>query len=135
VRHDPPTAGELADASRAVDDALRRLPAARPNHVVLTGGTATHVALIAGSTDQSVRLESTALDRIAVALAALPAGAIVDAYHVDPQRARVLPVGAVELKTVARFYAATSVVITRHGIREGVIIEERESAKDGPADG
>lgn len=133
VRHDPPHAAEQEDIRSYVTSELRRLPQARADTVVLTGGTAKHVAFLAGAEGTKVVLDRGALDRVQHLVCSLSAEAVVERYGVEPERARVLPAGITALQAIAAYYEASQVVITWQGIREGTIVDYLERAGRWPS--
>ncbi|HEX8917604.1 MAG TPA: hypothetical protein VF898_03805 [Chloroflexota bacterium] len=122
VQHDPPQSDELEAVASFVRETLQRLPEAHCELAVFTGGTATNVALLAGSQDRVAHLSMAQVEEVVHTLATLPATEIVQRYGVQEERAQVLPAGAAAVHAIAGFYAARDIVITRHGIREGTLL-------------
>jgi exopolyphosphatase/guanosine-5'-triphosphate,3'-diphosphate pyrophosphatase len=123
VEHDPPTAAEEERVADHVRSVLATLPPVQAELAVFTGGTARHVAMLAGLEGTIMYADVETLDWIVALLRAQPSAAIVSRYGVEPERAKVLPAGAIALRIVAGFYRVERVAITRHGIREGVIVD------------
>jgi exopolyphosphatase/guanosine-5'-triphosphate,3'-diphosphate pyrophosphatase len=123
VHHDPPTAAELEEIRRDVAAALETLPSFRATCVIFTGGTASHVAMLLGEEGVSVELSLLELQRVRELLSTEPAAEIVQRFNIRPERAQVLPAGVCALESIVAFYHVEKVVITRHGIREGIIID------------
>ena len=122
VTHDPATGAEVAAmraiALEAVDGALE----ARPSEVVAVGGTASNLlkVLHAGDGDRTLTR-----DGIAEALAILggqPSALAAERYLIRPNRARILPAGAVILDAILDRYRVGSVRVSEAGIREGAIL-------------
>ena len=122
IEHDPPSASEVQAVGDGVVGTLRGLPEAKVARVVFTGGTASHIALLAHAEGEVAEFSPHDLDDIIHLLTRQPAEDIITAYGVQPERAHVLPAGAVALATIADFYRAEKVVITRRGIREGALL-------------
>lgn len=142
VHHDPPTPEEHDQLAAYVRSVLQRLPrpgtsltprrggvpAAQVELAVFTGGTATHVAIIAGLQGTVETTVPTTLDRVVDILTSHPASEIVSRYNIKEERAKVLPAGAMALQTIAQYYHADRIVISRHGIREGAILDSLDRA-------
>lgn len=123
VHHDPPHADEVAALERHVDVLLGTLPPANPQLGVFTGGTAAHVASLAGSNDEPTHMHTAELLHIRNTVNSLPARSVIAKYGVAPERAQVLAAGISALAAVVTHYNIDHVVITRHGIREGVLVD------------
>jgi exopolyphosphatase/pppGpp-phosphohydrolase len=106
-----------------VRSVLEGLPPARAEVAILTGGTATHLAWLAGRDGMIEHIDSHTVERVMAILSSQPASEIVSQYDVKPERAQVLPAGVRALQTLAQFYAVDRIVITRRGIREGTLID------------
>ncbi|HEY5436042.1 MAG TPA: hypothetical protein VIK13_12475 [Candidatus Limnocylindrales bacterium] len=130
VRADPPTLAETgamrAEAHRLVADA----PEAAPTDVVAVGGTASNLLRLL--------LPGTALDRmltrrrITVALAMLAVEGSADAatrHLIRPERARILPAGAIIVDTILEHYGLDRLHVSEGGMREGAVLA---AAKAGP---
>jgi exopolyphosphatase/guanosine-5'-triphosphate,3'-diphosphate pyrophosphatase len=127
VHHDPPKPDELAAVDGFVTEVLDRLPPADADQIVFTGGTATHAAAMAGASGTIDRLVVGTLERMLDVAASRPADEIAATYRFQQERARVLPAGIATLRAIARHYEVDHVVITRNGIREGVLIDRFRS--------
>ncbi len=114
---DPPTAAQLAEARADVERALAGHRPPRPAVAVAVGGSATSLGRVAGPV-----LDAAALHRSLRLLAGEPSGAVAERFEIDPQRARLLPAGLLVLEASARLLA-TTVIVGRGGIREGVLLE------------
>jgi exopolyphosphatase / guanosine-5'-triphosphate,3'-diphosphate pyrophosphatase len=122
VHHDPPRQNELEAAQRHVLSVLEALPPAQPRTIICTGGTASHVAFIAGSRDVKTRLTTDRIARLLDELCTEPASAIAERYSIPRERADVLPAGTAALLAIASFYGRNEILITRSGIREGALL-------------
>lgn len=127
VYHDPPTGSELERTAEHVVSVLSDLPRARVRSTVFTGGTAAHVARLAGSDDPATHLDLDALERVRRLLLSRPAQDISSTYRFQLERARVLPAGTAALESIAQYYQPDTVVITRNGIREGALLASAAS--------
>ena len=122
VRSDPPLLADIealrAETARQVANA----PVASPTEIVAVGGTASNLLRL---------LPATALDRsltrrrIAVALAMLSverSGEAATRHFIRPERARILPAGAIIIDAVLEKYGADRLHVSEAGIREGAIL-------------
>ncbi len=122
VRSDPPSLAELDALRVEVARLMADAPDAHPAEIVAVGGTATNLLRL---------LPATAVDRaltrrrIAVALAMLTVerSAAAAARHViRPERARILPAGAVIVDAILERYGVDRLTVSEAGIREGAIL-------------
>ena len=113
-------------ANRVVADA----PKAAPADVVAVGGTASNLLKL---------LPATAVDRmltrrritVALAMLAVERSAEAAARHViRPERARILPAGAVIVDAILEHYGLDRLRVSEGGMREGAVLA---AAKAGPA--
>lgn len=123
VQHDPPEPAELAAVRAYVTSLLDDLPRYQASVAIYTGGTATHVARVAGSDGEIAGLTPERLHQAVDLIDALPAQEMVDRYRFRPERAAVLPAGATSLAAIAGYYQVESITITRHGLREGALVD------------
>jgi exopolyphosphatase / guanosine-5'-triphosphate,3'-diphosphate pyrophosphatase len=122
VRSDPPSLSEieaLRQGVAAIDDGA---PEASPSEIVAVGGTASNLLRL---------LPATAVDRsltrrrIAVALAMLTVERSSEAatrHLIRPERARILPAGAIIVDAILARYRADRLRVSEAGIREGAIL-------------
>jgi exopolyphosphatase/guanosine-5'-triphosphate,3'-diphosphate pyrophosphatase len=122
VRHDPPTATELAAMRRAAADAVRAAPDATPGEIVVVGGTASNLikVLPAAMLDRTLTRERVA--EVQVILASEPAGAAAERHLINPLRARILPAGGAIMDAILERFGAASIRVAESGIREGAIL-------------
>jgi exopolyphosphatase/pppGpp-phosphohydrolase len=124
ARHDPPTAEEmvemLVEARRLVDQA----PDARPREIVAVGGTASNLIKVVrfGRSRRVLTRDGTA--KALALLAAEPAELSARRHAIKPERARILPAGAVIVDAILRRYRVDSMRVSEAGIREGAILAE-----------
>jgi exopolyphosphatase/guanosine-5'-triphosphate,3'-diphosphate pyrophosphatase len=123
IQHDPPPREEVEAVEAHVTEVLRGLPEAQPWCLIFTGGTATHLALVAGSEENVTALSREQLARVVETITSQPSDRLVQEYRFRPERARVLAAGAATLEAIARFYHPQRIMITRGGIREGVLLD------------
>ena len=123
MHHDPPARDEIEALEAHVQEVLRGLAPARPRSLIFTGGTATHLALVAGSQDTVTPLSRDELRRVVDTVVTRSAAQLVEEYRFRPERAQVLAAGAATLEAIARFYRPERMLITRRGIREGVLLD------------
>ncbi len=122
VRSDPPSLAEIEALRREVARIIVQAPEASPAEIVAVGGTASNLLRL---------LPATAVDRsltrrrIAVALAMLTverSGEAAARHLIRPERARILPAGAIIVDAVLERYRADRLRVSEAGIREGTIL-------------
>ncbi len=122
--HDPPTAEELyemlVEARRLVDQA----PDARPREIVAVGGTASNLVKVVrfGRSRRVLTRDGTA--KALALLTAEPAELAALRHAIKPERARILPAGAVIVDAILRRYGVDSMRVSEAGIREGAILAQ-----------
>ena len=130
LHSDPPTPAEIDALREVVRAAMADAPDANPRDLVAVGGTASNLLRL---------LPATAIDRvltrrrIAVALAMLTVEHSVEAaerHALRPQRARILPAGAVIVDAILERYGVDRLQVSEEGIREGAVLA---AAAAGPA--
>ena len=139
VRHDPPTAAELASVRDDVTKAFatRAIPPGPFAAVVAIAGTATTFAAIdlqlaryADAPPHGHRLPSTTLDRLVAELAALPLEARRQTIGLEPQRADVIVAGGLVLRGALAALGAEAMTISDRGVRWGLALELLAPPKD-----
>ncbi len=123
VHSDPPTLQERAAIVSHMETVLSQEPEASPATMIATGGTASHLAHLAGKTASSPDIELAAVARVEDLLYSVPSETLVRDRGIDPERAKVLPAGVTALYAIAKHYRPNRFVITRRGIREGAILQ------------
>jgi exopolyphosphatase / guanosine-5'-triphosphate,3'-diphosphate pyrophosphatase len=123
VHHDPPQPGELEQVRQYTQGLLRDLPPAEAAATVLTGGTATHIAVLLGKSGDVVQLGLEDLEHVLAVVSSQSADRIVEEYEVRRERAEVLPAGVAAAAAIVDFYETEHTTITRRGIREGAIVD------------
>lgn len=123
ITADPPTPDELAVVSAAAETALAGLQPWRPARLIVTGGTATALARVAGNTGRRYVMTVEALARVRVLLAARPAARVAADHDVEPKRARLLPAGAAIVAALCASTGVSEIVLTAAGLRDGMLIE------------
>ena len=121
--HDPPTAEELyemlVEARRL---GLDQAPDARPREIVAVGGTASNLVKVVrfGRSRRVLTRDGTA--KALALLTAEPAELAALRHAIRPERARILPAGAVIVDAILRRYGVDSMRVSEAGIREGAIL-------------
>jgi exopolyphosphatase / guanosine-5'-triphosphate,3'-diphosphate pyrophosphatase len=128
VRHDPPRRDELDAVRRHVTEVLSSLPDVQARCAVYTGGTATHLGMLAGKRGHLQALDPRDFDRVLHLLCSTTASDLSERYQIRPERAAVLPAGIAALDAIARFYAVERILISLSGIREGALLEASASS-------
>lgn len=122
VQTDPPEEAQLHALRQSVRTILGSQGEAPARTAVFTGGTATHVNILAGGAVPVAHLRPSDLEEVARLVAREPASYFVQERGFRPERAQVLPAGAHALLEIATYYAVADVVITQYGIREGALL-------------
>lgn len=122
VRSDPPTLAEIEALRAEVARVVRDAPDGSPAEIVAVGGTSSNLLRL---------LPATAIDRtltrrrIAVALAMLTVERSTEAaarHLIRPERARILPAGAIIVDAILERYGLDRLRVSEGGIREGAIL-------------
>jgi exopolyphosphatase/pppGpp-phosphohydrolase len=124
---DPPAYHEMEAARRFLTDYFRSLPLGRlPPTLVATGGSANSLWLLvqrAFGVQRAQRyLDSDDLARCEGLLLALSAQEIAQRYGQPYKRARILPAGALFLRTLLAHLGLDQLLVSPHGIREGLLL-------------
>jgi exopolyphosphatase/guanosine-5'-triphosphate,3'-diphosphate pyrophosphatase len=117
LRSDPPSAADLRDAKRSVEQALKGIDVPHPAEAVAVGGTATSLRLFAGPV-----LDSDAFRRSLQLLANERAATIASRFVLNIERVRLLPAELLILQGASEVLGAP-LQIGRGGLREGVLLE------------
>jgi len=120
---DPPAADELARVDDAATQALSGLPAWRPTRLIVTGGTATTLAHVAGARERRYVMSTKGLSSLRALIARETADSIAHTYGVEAARARLLPAGAAIIAALCVTAGVEDVVLTGAGLRDGLLIE------------
>ncbi|MEZ4404399.1 MAG: hypothetical protein R3B06_30540 [Kofleriaceae bacterium] len=131
LRHDPPTADELAALTADVDAAFARHAADLPSAVplVASAGTATTLAALdLAAPYQAERVHGHALAPASLAawtarLLAMPVAARRDLPGMEAPRADVIGAGAAIFARLAARLTASTVIVSDRGIRWGLAYE------------
>lgn len=118
---DPPTDAERRACLDGVLEVLRGAPVAHPDHVVVTGGTASTLPVLLGR-DRETHLDADDLARCRAVLAAHPSAEIAARHGLEPARARVLAGGVEIVDAVRLLFDAVRIRVTIHGLRTGMIL-------------
>ena len=122
VRSDPPSLAETEALRAAAQRLVAAAPQAAPVEVVAVGGTASNLLKL---------LPATAVDRIltrrriTVALAMLTVERSTEAaarHLIRPERARILPAGAIIVDAILARYGVDRLRVSEEGMREGTIL-------------
>ena len=120
-REDPPTAGDVARATRAIAEAFDDVMPPHPDGALAVGGTARALRRIAGEPLSEHEL-AKAVDELSL----LSSRQIAKAYKLDRQRARTITAGSLILGEIQR-RLDVSLGIGRGGLREGAALELLEA--------
>lgn len=118
---DPPAAGERVAARAEAAAALRDAPAARPERLVVTGGTAATLPTLLREPER-LRLTADDLARARDVLDAAPAARVAAERGVRESRVRALRGGVEILLELLGRYALTEFDISFEGLRHGMLV-------------
>jgi exopolyphosphatase/guanosine-5'-triphosphate,3'-diphosphate pyrophosphatase len=122
VEHDPPTPDELRAMSAEAQAVVATLPAIRPSEIIAVGGTVTNLMKVLRDGVSEGVLDRDETARAIELIAAVSADAAAERYGLKPQRARILPAGAVIVDAILRRFGADSLRVSDAGIREGALL-------------
>jgi exopolyphosphatase/guanosine-5'-triphosphate,3'-diphosphate pyrophosphatase len=129
LHHDPPTAEERAQLSRAVDEALQSAPAPRGTLVGIAGTVTTLAAMAQslvvydGARVHGARLDRATVDAQVEMLGTTPIADRRRTPGLDPKRADVIFAGAVILQRVMVRAGVDALLVSDRGIRWGLAYE------------
>jgi exopolyphosphatase/guanosine-5'-triphosphate,3'-diphosphate pyrophosphatase len=98
------------------------LPAIRPSEIIAVGGTVTNLMKVLRDGVSEGVLDRDETARAIELIAAVSADAAAERYGLKPQRARILPAGAVIVDAILRRFGADSLRVSDAGIREGALL-------------
>ena len=138
LHSDPPTAGELRDATTWVADQMRPFfdgMRSRPRTLITLAGTGTTLSAVkqelAVYDPERVHLSHLTGGDVADLLArfaALPLAERRDVVGMDPERADVIVAGALILETIMALAGVDATVVSEHDILYGVVLAEAQRA-------
>jgi exopolyphosphatase / guanosine-5'-triphosphate,3'-diphosphate pyrophosphatase len=119
VRHDPPTAAELAALRAEADAAFAGIEAPRPLCAYAVGGSATSLRRLCGD-----ELSPRSLEAALAVVSAHPVRDAAKGLSLARERVRLLPAGLVLLRAAAEAFGGLPLEVARGGLREGVVLED-----------
>jgi Ppx/GppA phosphatase family len=122
VKADPPTMPEVEAMRAAAKAALADAPDVAPDDLVAVGGTASNLLKLMPATSLDRELTQR---RVTVALAMLTvqrSDEAAERHLIRPQRARILPAGAVIVEAILERYGMDRLRVAEEGIREGTVL-------------
>ncbi len=123
VRHDPPTADEVAGMRAAAAEVVATgAPKADPDEIVAVAGTASNLLKILPEAMRDRILTRERVGTIQAILATEPAAVVAERHLVKPIRARLLPAGAAIVDAIMDRYGIDQVRVSDAGVREGAIL-------------
>ena len=120
-REDPPTAGDVARATRAIAEAFDDVTPPHVDGALAVGGTARALRRVAGEPLSEHEL-AKAVDELSL----LSSRQIAKAHKLDRQRARTITAGSLILGEIQR-RLGVPLAIGRGGLREGAALELLEA--------
>jgi exopolyphosphatase/guanosine-5'-triphosphate,3'-diphosphate pyrophosphatase len=123
LAHDPPRHTELQALQEEVSSLVDTLPPlpVPPQRVVAMGGSADHLVRLS-SHPKHWRLTVSALDKMVVNLQKKTASEIARKCDLPVPRVRLLPAGAVILRTLLAHYQSEEAEVKENGIRGAVVV-------------
>jgi exopolyphosphatase/guanosine-5'-triphosphate,3'-diphosphate pyrophosphatase len=118
IRHDPPTAADIAAATRAADEAFSTLRPVTAHALLLAGGTAGALGKLHGATT----LDGTALDDALAVLQSAAAATLAQRVEIEAARVGLMTAGAILVRALAGTCGLTAATVARGGIREGTLL-------------
>ncbi|HSG86122.1 MAG TPA: hypothetical protein VLA23_07275 [Candidatus Limnocylindrales bacterium] len=118
---DPPTPREIEALRSGVRDRLIQAPVLAISELVAVGGTADNLARIVAAAAEDRILTPRRLEDALAILMAEPAASAAERHAIRPERARILPAGAVILGMLLEHYGLTQVRASGAGMREGLV--------------
>ncbi len=123
----PPTREEFAAAQAYLKSYLRELSIPdEPAALIVVGGSANTLLFLAryslGVSQTETRLTYEDVAHCEGLLRALPADEVAERYAIAPQRARILPAGALIIRMLMERLHLQEIHVSTHGIREGVLL-------------
>lgn len=122
VRHDPPTPDELLAMLEDARSIVASAPPASPQEIVVVGGTVSNLLKVIRFGASRGTLTRDKAARALALLAAEPAALAAQRHGIRPERARILPAGAVIVDAILHHYGAASLRVSEAGLREGAIL-------------
>jgi exopolyphosphatase/guanosine-5'-triphosphate,3'-diphosphate pyrophosphatase len=118
---DPPSIDLLEPMVNAVRELIEHVttPTAGLFEAIAAGGSAVALAELAGGD----RLDRNALVRAVERLAASPSEDLAEETGIEAARLRLCMAGAAALEEVRRAYQLEALIVTRAGVREGLVLE------------
>jgi exopolyphosphatase/guanosine-5'-triphosphate,3'-diphosphate pyrophosphatase len=132
IWQDPPDGRELATVTRYVTSHLQLLPRFRAGTLIISGGTARRAATMVGIQGVVAEVGENAFSPAIRHLRGRPTKDIAQIYGIKQERAQILLPGIKMLQAIVDFYQAPRVLVTRTGIREGVIIDSMRQPVQTP---
>jgi exopolyphosphatase/guanosine-5'-triphosphate,3'-diphosphate pyrophosphatase len=128
LHSDPPTDEERRACLDGVVSVLRTAPVAHPDHVIVTGGTASSLPVLLDR-DRETHLDADDIAHCRALLSRHPSAEIAAKHGLDPSRARVLAGGVEIVDAVRILFGAERIRVTIHGLRSGMILAYLEKGE------
>jgi len=127
---DPPLRTDLEGVRAVAARILRDAPDVKPTEIVGVGGTVSNLLKLAPVDGGEPILSRRGIALALTLILEQPAEASAARFGLRPERARLLPAGAVIADEVLRRYDADTMRVSEQGIREGAVLA---AASAGPA--
>ncbi|MGH2497440.1 MAG: hypothetical protein ACRDIV_22290 [Ktedonobacteraceae bacterium] len=122
LAHDPPAIEEIQALNDHISVLVNTLPIVlAPHSAILMGGSADHLLSFTGDPTKHIMTRDD-LHHALHQLLKKPAKEIARDYNMQPERARLLPAGAIILTNVLARYAMDQAYVKPNGIRGGLVV-------------
>jgi exopolyphosphatase/guanosine-5'-triphosphate,3'-diphosphate pyrophosphatase len=122
VSHDPPTASEIAELQREARRIMDGAPAARPDDVVIVGGSATNLLRVVPAAAIDRRVTPARVSEALEVLAGETTAEAAARHGMREPRARTIAAGAAIVAAVLDRYGVDRARVDEAGVREGLLL-------------
>ncbi len=129
VRHDPPSAAEIAQLRQAAMGLAASLPTGTPEQGIVSGGSGTNVSRLLGR-ERTTPVDLDSLEAGLARLARQPAAAIALETGLTERRVRQLPAGIALVSALMGRYGLRVTDVSDAGLREGALLAATSDVAD-----
>lgn len=127
IAGDPPTASELEAARERARQILRAAPEIHPDKIIAVGGTADNLCKVVPDAALDRILTRSRLAEVLVRMTAEPSAELAAHHLLRPERARILPAGAIILDALLEHLGSDEARVSGGGMREGLVLAAIEA--------